>query len=58
MTRQERERVVLDLYHNQGKTVRDIAKEARISFRYIGAILNNAIEQILYAKAVLNSLLP
>ena len=47
------------MWHSQNsKTVRDIAKEARISFRYIGAILNNAIEQILYAKAVLNSLLP
>jgi DNA-binding NarL/FixJ family response regulator len=31
-TRQERERLVLDLY-NQGKTIREIAKEARISFR-------------------------
>ena len=43
-TRQERERVVLDLYHNQRKTVRDIAKEARMSFRDIGAILNKAGE--------------
>jgi hypothetical protein len=44
MTRQERERVVLDLYYNQGKTVRDIAKEARMSFRDIGSILNKAYE--------------
>ena len=44
MTRQERERVVLDLYHNQGKTIRDIAKEARMSFRDIGSILNKADE--------------
>ena len=36
-TRRERERAVLDLYHNQGKTVRDIAKVARMSFRDIGA---------------------
>jgi cytidylate kinase len=36
--KQERERSVLDLYHNQGKTIRDIAKEARMSFRDIGAI--------------------
>ncbi len=43
-TRQERERIVLDLYHNQRKTVREIAKEARISFRDIGAILNKADE--------------
>ena len=38
LTRQEREQNVLDLY-NQGKTIRDIAKELRISFRDIGAIL-------------------
>jgi hypothetical protein len=41
-TRQERERIVLD--HNQHKTIRDIAKEARMSFRDIGAILNKASE--------------
>ena len=44
MTRQERERLVLDLY-NQGKTIREIAKEARMSFRDIGVILNKAIEE-------------
>jgi DNA-binding NarL/FixJ family response regulator len=43
MTRQERERVVLDLY-NHGKNIREIAKEARMSFRDIGAILNKADE--------------
>src|SRR4026208_227935 len=43
-TRQERERAVIDLYHNQGKTTREIAKEARMSFRDIGAILNKADE--------------
>ena len=44
ITRQERERAVLDLYYNQRKSVREIAKEARISFRDIGAILNKASE--------------
>jgi transposase len=44
MTRQERERLVLDLY-NQGKTIREIAKEVRMSFRDIGAILNKALEE-------------
>jgi septal ring factor EnvC (AmiA/AmiB activator) len=44
MTRQEREGAVLDLYHNQGKTIRDIAKELRMSFRDIGSILNKADE--------------
>jgi transposase len=43
-TRQERERLVLDLY-NQGKTIREIAKEARMSFRDIGVILNKAVEE-------------
>ena len=38
LTRQEREQAVLDLY-NQGKTIREIAKELRMSFRDIGAIL-------------------
>jgi hypothetical protein len=41
LTRQERERLVIDLY-NQGKTIRDISKEARMSFRDIGTILKKA----------------
>ena len=41
LTRQERERLVLDLY-NQGKSTREIAQEIGISFRDIGAILNKA----------------
>ena len=45
LTRQERERLVLDLYYNQGKTYREIAKEARISPRDIGIILNKAVEE-------------
>jgi transposase len=44
LTRQERERLVLNLY-NQGKTIRDIAKEARMSFRDIKVILNKAVEE-------------
>jgi hypothetical protein len=44
MTRKERERLVLELY-NQGKTIREIAKEARMSFRDIGVILNKVIEE-------------
>jgi DNA invertase Pin-like site-specific DNA recombinase len=43
LTRQERERLVIDLY-NQGKTYREISKEARISPRDIGVILNKAVE--------------
>jgi DNA-binding CsgD family transcriptional regulator len=44
LTRQGRERLVIDLY-NQGKTYREIAKEARISPRDIRIILNKVIEQ-------------
>src|SRR5215208_5194126 len=45
LTRQERERLVLDLYYNQGKTYREISKVARISPRDIGVILNKVIEE-------------
>src|SRR5215204_7800864 len=41
LTRQEKERLVIELY-NQGKTIRDIAKELRMSFRDIGSILKKA----------------
>src|SRR5215216_3269104 len=43
-TREEKERLVLDLY-NQGKTIREIAKEVKMSFRDIGVILNKAVEE-------------
>ena len=42
LTRQERERLVLDFY-NQGKTIHEIAREARVSFRDIGVILNKIV---------------
>ena len=45
LTRQERERLVIELY-NQGKTIREISKEARMSFRDIGAILKKAYGEI------------
>ena len=35
----EREKLVIDLYYNQRKNVRQISQEARISFRDIAAIL-------------------
>jgi hypothetical protein len=41
LTRQEKERLVIDLY-SQGKTIREISKEARMSFRDIGTILKKA----------------
>jgi cytidylate kinase len=37
----ERKKLVLDLY-NQGKTIRQIAKEARMSFRDINTVLKKA----------------
>jgi hypothetical protein len=45
LTIQERERLVLELYYNQGKTYREISKEARISPRDIGVILNKVVEE-------------
>jgi DNA-binding NarL/FixJ family response regulator len=45
LTRQEKEKLVIDLY-NQGMTIRDIAKELRISFRDIGVILKRASGEI------------
>jgi DNA-directed RNA polymerase specialized sigma subunit len=45
LTRKERGRLVLDLYYNQGKTYREISKEARISPRDIGVILYKAVEE-------------
>jgi hypothetical protein len=45
LTRQERERLVLDLYYNQGKTYREISKVARISPRDIRFILNKVVEE-------------
>jgi transposase len=41
--RQDRQKLVLDLY-NQGKNIREIAQEVRMSFRDIGTILNKANE--------------
>jgi DNA-binding transcriptional regulator LsrR (DeoR family) len=44
LPRQERERLVLDLY-NEGKTYRKISEEARINPRNIRVILNKAVEE-------------
>ncbi|MGC2426335.1 MAG: hypothetical protein WA421_04820 [Nitrososphaeraceae archaeon] len=45
LTRQRRERLVLDLYCNQGKNTREIAQEVRMSFSAIGAILKKATQE-------------
>ncbi len=43
-TRQERKRLVLKLY-NQGKTKRETARDARMSFRNTEIILNKAVKE-------------
>lgn len=45
LTRQRRERLVLDLYYNQGKNTREIAQDVRMSFSAIGAILKKATQE-------------
>jgi DNA-directed RNA polymerase specialized sigma subunit len=35
----EREKLVIDLYKNQNKSIREISKTAKMSFRDIGFIL-------------------
>ena len=40
----EKEKLVIDLYYNQRKNVRQIAQEARISFRDIATILKKKEE--------------
>ncbi len=42
LTRQEKEKLVLDLYYKEGMTYTEIAKEARISLRDIGPILKKS----------------
>jgi hypothetical protein len=44
MLNSEREKFVVDLHKNQNKSIREIAQEARMSFRDIGAILKKAEE--------------
>ena len=44
LTREEKENLVLDFY-NQGKTYREIAKEARMCPRDIGVIVNKAVRE-------------
>jgi transposase len=44
LTRQQRERLVLELY-NQGKNTREIAEQTRMSFSAIGAILKKAEQE-------------
>jgi hypothetical protein len=43
-TRQDKEKLVLDLYYNQNKSYHQIAREARICPRDIKTILNKVIK--------------
>jgi uncharacterized protein YdbL (DUF1318 family) len=52
LTRQEREKLVLDLYYNQNKSYRQIAKEARICPRDIKAILEKPVKEMEVKKSV------
>ena len=45
LTRKEKEELVLDLYFNQNKTIREITKTARKSPRDIGEIINKTIKE-------------
>jgi hypothetical protein len=42
----EKEKLVIDLYYNERKNVRQIAQEARISFRDIAAILKKNVAAV------------
>ena len=44
LTRQEKEKLVLDLYYNQNTSYHQIAKEARICPRDIKAILEKTVK--------------
>ena len=44
LTNKQRGKLVLDLY-NEGKTIKEMAKEAKMSFRDIGVILKEAGKQ-------------
>ena len=45
MSREEKEKHVLELYYNQGKNMRDIAKEMKMSFSTIGDIIERDKQQ-------------
>jgi transposase len=45
MSRDEKERRVIDLYYNYGKTIREIIKELRVSPNYVSAVLKKEEEK-------------
>jgi len=52
LTRQEKEKLVLDLYYNQNKSYHQIAKEARICPRDIKAILEKPVKEMELKQSV------
>jgi hypothetical protein len=55
LTRQEKEKLVLDLYYNQNKSYHQIAKEARICPRDIKAILEKPVKDMELKKSMSSS---
>jgi hypothetical protein len=45
LSREEKERRVIDLYYNQGKTTREIIKELRVSPNYVSGVLKKEEEK-------------
>jgi hypothetical protein len=45
ISREEKERRVIDLYYSQGKTTREIIKELRVSPNYVSAVLKKEEEK-------------
>ena len=45
MSRDEKERRIIDLYYNHGKTIREIIKELRVSPNYVSTVLNKEEEK-------------
>ena len=51
MSKEEKERRIIDLYYNQGKTTREIVKELRVSPNYVIAVLKKHEEENAAAAA-------
>ncbi|HZC48756.1 MAG TPA: hypothetical protein VE244_06840 [Nitrososphaeraceae archaeon] len=45
LSKEEKERRIIDLYYNQGKTTREIVEELRVSPNYVSAVLKKHEEE-------------
>lgn len=45
ISKEEKERRIIDLYYNQGKTTREIVKELRVSPNYVNAVIKKHEEE-------------